>query len=145
MFSTTKVLLFSVFLAASTQALVIPEFKGDIIIREDDVTIRELSNANVGIRGARVVNPAAVTFTTCSNDTTAIVSHDINVALLDICGGIAGTIQQCAGNPTTTTGSSGTALLTLTAATKGTTIDITKGRWEGCMAAAVSFCVCHSA
>lgn len=57
------------------------------------------------------VNPDAVTGTTCTDPSTQVsnyrmrlsstyiftrtlVSHDINVALLGICGGIAGTIQQ---------------------------------------------------
>jgi hypothetical protein len=37
----------------------------------------------------------------------ALDVHTKNVALLQICGGIAGTIQKCQGNPTTTTGRSG--------------------------------------
>ncbi|KAF7908396.1 uncharacterized protein EAF01_004151 [Botrytis porri] len=86
------------------------------------------------------VNPDAVAGTTCTDPSTTLVSHDINVALLGICGGIAGTIQQCGGEPTSTTGESGTALLKLNAATSGQTIDITKGRWEGCMRAARAVC-----
>jgi hypothetical protein len=85
------------------------------------------------------VNPAAITGTTCTDKST-LVDHDINVALLSICGSIAGTIEQCAGNPTTTTGASGTAKFVLTAATSGQTIDITKGRWEGCVRAARAVC-----
>ena len=103
--------------------------------------------------GNRIVNPAAVEDTVCTSPGTAILSHDINVcgrkiylqshrnkliskqvALLSICGGIQGKIQQCGGSPADTTGSSGTARFTLVA-TKGF-IDITKGRWEGCVAAA---------
>ncbi|PMD47445.1 hypothetical protein L207DRAFT_449160 [Hyaloscypha variabilis F] len=86
------------------------------------------------------VNPAAITGTTCTDKSTTLVDHDINVALLSICGSIAGTIEQCAGNPTTTTGASGTAKFVLTAATSGQTIDITKGRWEGCVRAARAVC-----
>ncbi|KAF7954472.1 hypothetical protein EAE96_005593 [Botrytis aclada] len=86
------------------------------------------------------VNPDAVTGTTCTDPSTTLVSHDINVALLGICGSIAGTIQQCGGEPTSTTGESGTALLRLNAATSGQTIDITKGRWEGCMRAVRAVC-----
>jgi hypothetical protein len=67
-------------------------------------------------------------------------SHDINVALLQICGGIAGTVEQCGGQPTSTSGASGDAKFTLNAATKGQTIDITKGRWEGCVRAARAVC-----
>ncbi|TGO61192.1 hypothetical protein BCON_0029g00330 [Botryotinia convoluta] len=86
------------------------------------------------------VNPDSVRGTTCTDPSTTLVSHDINVALLGICGGIAGTIQQCGGEPTSTTGESGTAFLKLNAATSGQTIDITKGRWEGCMRAARAVC-----
>ncbi|KAE8444032.1 hypothetical protein EG329_001161 [Mollisiaceae sp. DMI_Dod_QoI] len=86
------------------------------------------------------VNPASITGTTCTDKSTTLVSHDINVALLAICGGIAGTIEQCGGEPTTTTGESGTAKFTLNAATSGQTIDITKGRWEGCVRAARAVC-----
>jgi len=86
------------------------------------------------------VNPNAVTGTICTAKGVQLVDHDINVALLSICGSIAGTIEQCQGNPVTTTGKSGDAVLTLNAATKGQTIDITKGRWEGCMRAARAVC-----
>jgi len=88
--------------------------------------------------GNRIVNPAAVEDTVCISPGTAILSHDINVALLSICGGIQGKIQQCGGSPAKTTGSSGTAHFTLVA-TKGV-IDITKGRWEACVAAARAVC-----
>ncbi|KAK0123288.1 hypothetical protein ONS96_010286 [Cadophora gregata f. sp. sojae] len=86
------------------------------------------------------VNPAAIKGTNCTDKTKTLVSHDINVALLQICGGIAGKIEQCAGDPTTTTGASGTAKFTLTVATAGQVINITKGRWEGCVRAARAVC-----
>ncbi|RDW89660.1 hypothetical protein BP6252_01692 [Coleophoma cylindrospora] len=91
-------------------------------------------------RGSAAVDPNAVTGTKCTSPSTKLVSHDINVALLSICGSIAGTIQQCAGSPTSTTGKSGTASFALKAVTAGTTIDITKGRWEHCVAAARATC-----
>ena len=56
------------------------------------------------------------------------------VAFLSICGGISGTIEQCSGNPTSTAGSFGDAIFNLTAVSG--TINITKGHWEGCVAAA---------
>lgn len=70
-----------------------------------------------------------------------IVAHDQNVAELGICGGIAGTIEKCGGNPTSTVGSSGTAKFSLTPTDQGATINVSKGRWEGCVRAAraVSF------
>jgi hypothetical protein len=85
-----------------------------------------------------VVNPAAVTGTTCTSPGTSLVDHDINVALLSICGGISGTIEQCQGSPTTTTGAFGDATFTLKA--QSGTIDISKGRWEGCVRAARAVC-----
>jgi hypothetical protein len=66
--------------------------------------------------------------------------HDINVALLQICGGIAGSIEQCQGTPTTTSGASGDARFNLQVETTGATIIITKGRWEGCVRAARAVC-----
>ncbi|KAL3425560.1 hypothetical protein PVAG01_02351 [Phlyctema vagabunda] len=96
--------------------------------------------SSLDTRGTTKVDPNSVTGTVCTDSSTKLVSHDINVALLSICGSIAGTIQQCAGNPTETTGTSGTASFTLKAATDGTTINITKGRWEHCVAAARATC-----
>ncbi|PON23706.1 hypothetical protein TGAM01_v207353 [Trichoderma gamsii] len=58
------------------------------------------------------VNPEAITSTTCTAKKVTINSHDINVALLSICGGIAGTIEQCQGNPTNTTDIEATAKAT---------------------------------
>jgi hypothetical protein len=52
----------------------------------------------------------------------------------------AGAITKCGGNPTSTTGSSGTALFELKATTSGATISISKGRWEGCVQAARAVC-----
>lgn len=88
------------------------------------------------------VNPDAVTGTTCIDPSVSLVTHDTNVALLAICGGIAGTIQFCGGNPSTTVGASGTSKFTLTAvnADKGATINVSKGRWEGCIRAARAVC-----
>ena len=60
----------------------------------------------------------------------ALDFHTVNVALLQICGGIAGTIEKCEGAPTSTTGQSGNALFTITPVEAGATINISKGRWE---------------
>ncbi len=86
------------------------------------------------------VNPAAVTDTTCTDPTASLVTHDVNVAILSICGGIAGAIEFCGGDPETTVGASGTAKFTLTAVNSGTTINVSKGRWEGCVRAAQAVC-----
>ncbi|EXJ89761.1 hypothetical protein A1O3_02828 [Capronia epimyces CBS 606.96] len=88
------------------------------------------------------VNPAAVTGTTCDDPTVSLVTHDTNVAILSICGGIAGAIEFCGGDPSTTVGASGTSKFTLTAvnADKGATINVSKGRWEGCVRAANAVC-----
>ncbi|KAI0137161.1 hypothetical protein BJ170DRAFT_678017 [Xylariales sp. AK1849] len=92
------------------------------------------------MRASTSVDPSAVTNTQCVDPDVEIAFHDQNVAELGICGGIAGTITQCGGAPATTTGQSGTALFTLNAATSGATINISKGRWEGCIRAARAVC-----
>ena len=61
---------------------------------------------------------------------SALDFHTVNVALLQICGGIAGSIQKCQGSPTSTTGVSGNVRFTITPVVKGDTINISKGRWE---------------
>ncbi|OBT68054.1 hypothetical protein VE03_01540 [Pseudogymnoascus sp. 23342-1-I1] len=86
------------------------------------------------------VNPDSVTFTTCTDAGVSIDSHDINVAILSICGTIAGTIQKCQGSPASTTGASGTAVLNLNVVNEGSTINVSKGRWEACMRAARAVC-----
>jgi hypothetical protein len=85
------------------------------------------------------VNPAAITDTTCLDPSIDLNTHDTNVAILSICGGIAGSIQFCGGNPAVTVGSSGTSKFTLTAPA-GATINVSKGRWEGCVRAARAVC-----
>ncbi|KAI0697848.1 hypothetical protein C8T65DRAFT_582325 [Cerioporus squamosus] len=72
--------------------------------------------------------------------TTALDFHTSNVALLQICGGIAGTIQKCQGAPTSTTGQSGNVRFTITPVVKGDTINISKGRWEQGIKAAFAVC-----
>jgi len=92
------------------------------------------------LRASTTVDPNAVTGTTCIDSSKNIVFHDENVAQLAICGGIAGAITKCGGAPNSTTGSSGTALFKLDAATSGATINVSKGRWEGCVRAARAVC-----
>ena len=61
---------------------------------------------------------------------SALDFHTSNVALLQICGGIAGSIEKCEGSPTSTVGQSGNVHFTITPVVKGDTINISKGRWE---------------
>lgn len=68
----------------------------------------------------------------------------MNVATLSICGGIQGAIQKCGGSPRSTTGESGTARFTLTPTVAGATINVSKGRWEGCIRAARAVCTAGS-
>ncbi|KAF1354299.1 hypothetical protein EJ07DRAFT_133618 [Lizonia empirigonia] len=96
------------------------------------------TSADIRLERRRVIDPNAVTNTLCTAPGTAIDGHDINVALLSICGGIQAEIQQCRGSPSNTTGASQSALFTLTATTG--VINISKGRWEGCVAAARATC-----
>ncbi|PSR76300.1 hypothetical protein PHLCEN_2v8532 [Hermanssonia centrifuga] len=67
---------------------------------------------------------------TCTDPKTTLDSHTSNVALLQICGGIAGTIEKCQGAPKSTTGQSGDVLFTIKPVDSGATINISKGRWE---------------
>ncbi|KAF2654743.1 hypothetical protein K491DRAFT_600279 [Lophiostoma macrostomum CBS 122681] len=102
-----------------------------------------LSALVFGIAGAlpqQVVSGNEVTGTQCTDTSIAFNTHDTNVAILGICGGIAGTIQKCGGSPSSTTGQSGTSLFTLNALTAGSTINISKGRWERCVKAAQLTC-----
>lgn len=66
--------------------------------------------------------------------------HETNVAILAICGGIAGTIEKCLGSPTSTTGTSGGSEFTITPVEAGATINISKGRWEQGIKAVAAQC-----
>ncbi|KFY18589.1 hypothetical protein V493_08494 [Pseudogymnoascus sp. VKM F-4281 (FW-2241)] len=92
------------------------------------------------IRANTSVDPNSVTGTTCTDAGVSIDGHDINVAILSICGTIAGKIQKCQGSPASTTGASGTAVLNLNVVNEGSTINGSKGRWEACMRAARAVC-----
>ncbi|KAI0773302.1 hypothetical protein BD413DRAFT_472783 [Trametes elegans] len=70
----------------------------------------------------------------------ALDFHTSNVALLQICGGIAGTIQKCQGRPTSTTGQSGNVRFTITPVIAGDQINISKGRWEQGIKAVFAVC-----
>ncbi|KAI3391121.1 hypothetical protein diail_7930 [Diaporthe ilicicola] len=87
----------------------------------------------------------AATNVQCTDKAANINEHNKNVALLQICGGIAGTIEKCGGNPTNTTGQSGDAKFTLTPTVSGATINISKGRWEQCIKSAEATCTNGSA
>ncbi|POS85539.1 hypothetical protein EPUL_001209 [Erysiphe pulchra] len=91
-------------------------------------------------RASTSFNPNDVKDTVCDNPSAKIDNHDSNVALLQICGGIAKEIQKCRGNPTSTEGQSGTALFKLNPVEQGATINVSKGRWERCIRAAKAVC-----
>ncbi|KAH9916315.1 uncharacterized protein B0H18DRAFT_1215103 [Fomitopsis serialis] len=76
----------------------------------------------------------------CTDPNVTLDSHETNVALLQICGGIAGSIESCQGNPTTTTGTSGGSEFTITPVNSGDTINISKGRWEQGIKAVAATC-----
>ncbi|KAL1727090.1 hypothetical protein EV714DRAFT_275930 [Schizophyllum commune] len=84
--------------------------------------------------------PVVVSNLVCDDSGDTLVSHDVNVAQLQICGGIAGSIQKCQGNPTSTTGVSGTATFTIDPVEEGDTINVSKGRWEQHIKAAFKQC-----
>ncbi|KAL1636784.1 hypothetical protein SLS58_009623 [Diplodia intermedia] len=91
-------------------------------------------------RADQEVSGDEVTGTTCTNPDADIDTHDTNVAILSICGGIAGDIQKCETRPPSTTGESGTARFDLSATDGGAQINISKGRWERCVKAAQQTC-----
>ncbi|KAI0086001.1 hypothetical protein BDY19DRAFT_986767 [Irpex rosettiformis] len=70
----------------------------------------------------------------------ALDFHTVNVAQLQICGGIAGSIQKCQGAPTSTTGTSGNVQFSIKPVQAGATINISKGRWEQGIKAAFAVC-----
>ncbi|KAF7312899.1 hypothetical protein MKEN_00974300 [Mycena kentingensis (nom. inval.)] len=97
-----------------------------------------------------VSRQSAIGVATCTDRATQLVSHDCNVALLSLGGGIAGAIQFLRVNSASTTATSGTCKVTATAIDggqaaffhtlynlsksrffAGTIIDISKGRLEG--------------
>ncbi|TRM64896.1 hypothetical protein BD626DRAFT_582710 [Schizophyllum amplum] len=84
--------------------------------------------------------PVVVSNLVCDDSGDTLVSHDVNVAQLQICGSIAGTIQKCEGNPTSTTGVSGTASFSIEPVNAGDTINVSKGRWEQHIKAAFKEC-----
>ncbi|KAK7190184.1 hypothetical protein PSPO01_03905 [Paraphaeosphaeria sporulosa] len=88
----------------------------------------------------QIVSGSEVTGTTCLDPSIKFDTHSTNVAILSICGGIAGAITKCGGAPTSTTGISGTSKFTLDATQAGATINISKGRWERCVKAAQLTC-----
>ncbi|WVQ70025.1 uncharacterized protein L199_008249 [Kwoniella botswanensis] len=67
-------------------------------------------------------------------------SHDCNVALLSLGGGIQGAIQFLRVDDITNTASSGSCTMTVTAVDGGTAIDISKGRLEQAQKAAIARC-----
>jgi len=76
----------------------------------------------------------------CQDKATQLNSHDCNVALLGLGGGIAGTIEFLRVNAASSTSSSGTCKITTTAVNGGTTIDISKGRLEQAFKAYIAAC-----
>ncbi|EIN13107.1 hypothetical protein PUNSTDRAFT_139769 [Punctularia strigosozonata HHB-11173 SS5] len=76
----------------------------------------------------------------CTDPNTTLDFHTSNVALLQICGGIAGTIEKCEGAPTSTVGQSGDVKFTINPVQSGATINISKGRWEQGIKAAFAVC-----
>ncbi|KAF1957512.1 hypothetical protein CC80DRAFT_411221, partial [Byssothecium circinans] len=86
------------------------------------------------------VSGAEVTGKTCTDPSIAFDTHDTNVALLGICGGIAGAIQKCGGALASTPGQSGTSKFSLEVTQEGSTINVSKGRWERCVKGAQLTC-----
>ncbi|TFK51403.1 hypothetical protein OE88DRAFT_1629584 [Heliocybe sulcata] len=94
----------------------------------------------LGAVASPIYRRATVTNIQCTDPNTTLDFHTTNVALLQICGGIAGKIQKCQGAPTSTTGKSGNVQFSLTPTVSGATINISKGRWEQGIKAAFAQC-----
>ncbi|KAJ3276359.1 hypothetical protein HDV01_004982 [Terramyces sp. JEL0728] len=92
------------------------------------------------VPGKRVLDPNAAKNVVCTDKATKLNDHQINVALLQICGGIAGKIERCQGNPTSSSGVSGDARFDIKPVNAGATINVSKGRWEAGVFAARSKC-----
>ncbi|KZT65030.1 hypothetical protein DAEQUDRAFT_677521 [Daedalea quercina L-15889] len=76
----------------------------------------------------------------CTDSNTTLNTHETDVALLQICGGISGSIEFCQGNPTNTTGTSGGSEFLIMPVNSGDTITISKGRWEQGIKAVAAVC-----
>lgn len=93
------------------------------------------------MHGWKCVRPHRISkLTPCLTPFNSLDFHDSNVAQLQICGSIAGAIQKCQGNPTSTVGQSNGVKFTITPATAGATINVSKGRWEQGIKAAFQVC-----
>jgi hypothetical protein len=90
--------------------------------------------------GKRVLNPNAIKSLSCTAKNVKLNNHNINVALLSICGGISGKIQKCQGSPKSSTGEFGDSKFTINAVDSDATINVSKGRWEAAVFAARHVC-----
>ncbi|KAK4688033.1 hypothetical protein P7C73_g2078, partial [Tremellales sp. Uapishka_1] len=98
----------------------------------DTATVLGLPAAEMESRGALTVQPA------CNGG--SLSSHDCNVALLSLGGGISGAIEFLRVAATTNAATSGGCTMTVTAVDGGTAIDISKGRLEQAQASAIAAC-----
>ncbi|KMS65187.1 hypothetical protein BVRB_038530, partial [Beta vulgaris subsp. vulgaris] len=89
---------------------------------------------------AFIVQAADINNLRCTSPGTSIDRRHINRAVLAICGGIAGKIQKCQGNPKTTVGVFQTARFDLKPTVEGATITVSKGRWERGVKEALAKC-----
>ncbi|KAK0632397.1 hypothetical protein B0T14DRAFT_418201 [Immersiella caudata] len=104
------------------------------------VTVPQSHFEVLRMRQSIPLEPRAVTDTECIDRNAHIVFHDQNAAELSICGGIAGSVERCQGSPRMTQGRVGSALFTLKVTGTGSTISLTKKRWEQCVRAARAVC-----
>ncbi|KAH6660180.1 hypothetical protein BKA67DRAFT_530296 [Truncatella angustata] len=94
----------------------------------------------LSMRAAMPLFPSAAYDVKCLDSNKRIVFHDQNVAQLSICGGMAGSITKCKGQPSITIGHSGSAKFTLKPVNAGAIINISKDKWEQCVRAARTVC-----
>lgn len=124
-------------------SLFIAAFAAPIEVRQETVSNVQCSNEACVLHTPSSVKTSSLTPDDLMPHVisySALDFHETNVAILSICGGIAGTIEKCEGAPTSTTGTSGGSEFTITPVNKGDTINISKGRWEQGIKAVAAIC-----
>lgn len=93
------------------------------------------------MRQTMPLSPRSITDVQCIDRNAHIVFHDQNAAELSICSDISGPDHdRCEGSLSMTQGRVGSALFTLKAIDAGSTINVTKKKWEQCIRAARAVC-----
>ncbi|KAH8884976.1 hypothetical protein GQ53DRAFT_829353 [Thozetella sp. PMI_491] len=132
--------LFSLLLSAlASTALAAPLDEGSLVVRQAATEIFVTpATSPTTTDPHQQFEAGAISNVTC-NGAASISLANQDIAELAVCGGIKAPIDFCPGNLKTTTGVSGNAKWTITAATD-TTLGFFKGNWEECCNAARATC-----